>query len=162
MRSSRWSRMPLAWGCIAAAGAMLMLTGCTPGTPNAGTSSSSSAQGASAAERDSARDAYDVKLAQCLRSKGLDVKDPQPGQGIQENSPEIRAGASECMGEIGDPPTANLTAEDKKIIDATYLKTAKCFRERGYDAPDPAPNQAFAIPEGASDTDIAACVTVSS
>lgn len=148
--------MPLAIGCIAAAGAMFMLTGCTAGAPNPGTSPSSSARGSSAAKLDSARDAYDLKLAQCLRSKGLDVKDPQPGQGIRENSPGIRAAASECMREIGAPPT-NLTSEDEKKIAASYLKSAKCFRERGYDVPDPAPKQALVVPERASDSDVAAC-----
>lgn len=104
-----------------------------------------------------ARDAYDVKLAGCLRGKGLDVKDPAPGQGIQESSPEINAAASKCMAELGDPPTVAPSKADQAEGRKLLLEQTRCLREKGYDVEDPGPEMALTIPEDATQEDVDAC-----
>jgi hypothetical protein len=110
-------------------------------------------------ERDfsSARDAYDLELAGCLREKGLDVKDPQPGQGIQESSPEINAAASKCMAELGDPPSVALSKADEAEMRKVQLEQAACLRDKGYDVKDPSPQEALTVPEDATQEDVDAC-----
>jgi hypothetical protein len=146
-------------GFAAAAALLVALAGCTAPAASTGppsTSSSSEDSAVSDADFSAARDAYDLKLAQCLRDKGLDVKDPQPGQGIQESSAEINEAASTCMGEIGDPPTATSPLSDAEIL-STYLTWADCFREAGLDVIEPVSGQAFVVPEDASAEVLAAC-----
>ena len=110
-------------------------------------------------ERDfsSARDAYDLELAGCLRGKGLDVKDPKPGQGIQESSPEIVAAASKCMAELGDPPTVAVSKSGEAARRKVALEQAACLRGKGYDVKDPSPDQALIVPENATQEDVDAC-----
>lgn len=105
----------------------------------------------------SARDEYDLELARCLREKGHDVKDPEPGQGIQESSPEINADASKCMAELGDPPTVARSQADEAAARKRQLEQAACLREKGYDVEDPTPEQALTIPEEATQEAIDAC-----
>jgi hypothetical protein len=106
----------------------------------------------------SARDAYDLKLAGCLRAKGLDVADPAPGKGIQESSPEINAAASKCMAELGDPPTVTPSKAGKAELRKVQLKQTACLREKGYDVEDPTPDGALMVPEDATQEDIEACL----
>lgn len=102
------------------------------------------------------RDKYDLKLAGCLREKGFDVKDPRPGEGITEDSPEIREAASTCMKELGDPPTPAI-----KPGSAEYEKQQRafisCLRDRGIDITEPKQGEALSVPESVTDEDFAAC-----
>lgn len=111
----------------------------------------------SESEFSSARDAYDLKLAGCLREKGHDVKDPKPGEGIQESSAEINAAASECMAEIGDPPTVAPSKQEAAKQRQRLLDQVKCLREKGYEVEDPGSEMAFTIPEDAKQEDVDAC-----
>lgn len=111
----------------------------------------------SESEFSSARDAYDLELAGCLREKGLDVKDPKPGEGIQESSPEINAAASECMAELGDPPTVALSKEGEAEQRKVQLEQTECLRAKGYDVEDPGPGEALTVPENAKQADVDAC-----
>ena len=74
-------------GFAATAAILVTLAGCAAPAETSGPTSASGGEGASVSDAafQAARDAYDLELAQCLRDKGLDVKDPQPGQGIQES-----------------------------------------------------------------------------
>jgi hypothetical protein len=144
-------------GIAASAALVFLLAGCAPSAGSGG--SAGEAGGAKPTDEASfsaARDAYDLKLAECLRGKGLDVKDPEPGMGIQESSEEINAAASICMQEIGDPPVYESPLSDTELNDV-YIKLAECYRQLGYEAVDPEVGQAFVIPETATDEDIAAC-----
>jgi len=146
-------------GFAATAALLLTLAGCsTPVSTGDAPAASAGTGGAavSEAEFSAARDAYDLLLAECLRGKGLDVKDPQPGQGIQESSEEINAAASACMSEIGDPPTAESPMSDVELL-TTQLAWAQCFRDLGYGVAEPSIGQAFVIPDAATDDEIAAC-----
>jgi hypothetical protein len=146
-------------GLAATAAILLTLAGCSAPADSGnapGASGGSGGSSASDAEFSAARDAYDLKLAQCLRDSGLDVKDPQPGQGIQESSEEINAAASICMKELGDPPVSESPMDDSEIL-ATHLTWASCFRELGYEVEEPVTGQAFVSPADATDEDYAAC-----
>lgn len=145
-------------GFAAAAAILVALAGCAAPAETGAPTSTPGGKGAAVSDADfsAARDAYDLKLAQCLRDKGLDVKDPQPGQGIQESSPEINEAASTCMSEIGDPPTVASPQSDAEIL-STYLKWADCFRDAGFEVTEPVSGQAFVVPEDASAEVLAAC-----
>jgi hypothetical protein len=145
-------------GLAATAVILLALAGCAAPAGPGGEPSASSSGGAavSDAEFGAARDAYDLELADCLRGKGFDIKDPQPGQGIQESSEEINAAASICMSEIGDPPVAESPLSDVELLTA-QLAWAQCFRDLGYGVAEPSIGQAFVIPDAATDDEIAAC-----
>jgi hypothetical protein len=145
-------------GLAATAAILLTLAGCSApaDSGNAPGASGGSGGSSASAEFSAARDAYDLKLAQCLRDSGLDVKDPQPGQGIQESSEEINAAASICMKELGDPPVSESPMDDSEIL-ATHLTWASCFRELGYEVEEPVTGQAFVSPADATDEDYAAC-----
>ncbi|WP_120338740.1 hypothetical protein [Cryobacterium soli] len=145
-------------GFTATAAILVILAGCAAPAETSSPTSASGGDGASVSDAafQAARDAYDLKLAQCLRDKGLDVKDPQPGQGIQESSPEINEAASTCMREIGDPPTAASSMSDAETL-TLQLKWADCFRQAGFGVSEPTSGQAFVIPNDASDEVVAAC-----
>jgi hypothetical protein len=146
-----------ATGLAASAALVFLLAGCAPSAESGdATGETGGAKTADEAEFSAARDAYDLKLAECLRGKGFDVKDPEPGMGIQESGEEINAAASICMQEIGDPPVPETTLSDAELHDL-WLKQAECYRELGYNAVDPKPGEYFAIPETATDEDIATC-----
>ncbi len=139
-----------------AIGLTLLLAGCTGGTPDAAeTSSPNSTSGDTGFS--AARDAYDLKLAQCLRDAGFDVKDPQPGQGITETMEGLNEAAGVCMSEIGDPPTPGAKVDEAEMLKA-MLEWADCFRERGIDVEEPQLGQAFVLPEAATEADVAACI----
>ena len=102
------------------------------------------------------RDKYDLSLAGCIRDKGFEVKDPRPGEGITEDSPEIREAASACMKELGDPPipafkpgSAEYETQQRAFI--------SCLRERGNEVTDPKQGVALSIPESVTEEDLIAC-----
>jgi hypothetical protein len=146
-------------GALAAGAAVLFaLAACSAAAGGAAAPTASAGGGAVVSDEEfsAARDAYDLKLAQCMRDKGLDVKDPQPGQGIQESGEEINAAASTCMQEIGDPPVYQSPLSDTEMLDM-QLTWAACFRDHGLEVDEPKLGQVFVIPEGATDDDIAEC-----
>lgn len=86
---------------------LFALVACSPGGPgDAGADTSSATDAPTTQEEfEIARDDYDRNLAECFRDKGLDVKDPEPGEGITEDGPEIQEAFPECSAEVGDPPS---------------------------------------------------------
>jgi hypothetical protein len=112
----------------------------------------------SSSDHSAARDGYDLKVAQCLREKGFKVKDPQPGEGITEELPGIRKAGSECMAEIGDPPTVAMTKEEDAELLKTSLRWADCLRDLGYQVEEPKSQQAFIMPKEATEKDIEKCM----
>jgi hypothetical protein len=140
--------------------ALLALSGCAGGTPG-GAGADSSSPNAPAplgeAEFQSARDAYDLRLAECLREAGFTVKDPEPGQGIQETGEGLEAAASTCMAEIGEPPRSDSRVDVTELLESA-LEEAECLRGRGLEVEEPQLGQTFTLPADASDEDIAACI----
>jgi hypothetical protein len=154
-------RKPWLATLLVAPALLLALSGCASEGPSDSASTPDSGGGAAAqpstdAEFSAARDAYDRKLAECFRKQGLDVKDPLPGKGITEYSPEIEAAYPACAAEIGDPPSAEgvtLSNEDlEKLLDQ-----AECLREKGYDIQEPTSTDPGFIPAEVSDEDFETC-----
>ena len=135
---------------------LVVLAGCT-GAPTDGPPDTSSNAPTGDVAFQAARDAYDLKLAQCLRDAGFDVKDPAPGQGITETDPGLPEAASVCMKEIGEPPRADAQIDETEFLN-TMLEWADCLRDRGLEVVEPELGQAFVMPSDASDEDVAACI----
>lgn len=137
------------------------LAACSPTPaprPSGGTTNGSASQpGGGDAGFAGDRDAYDLKLAECLRRKGLDIADPQPGKGIQETGPEIFAAVPACMDEVGDPPVSGGKLSDAAQLDI-WLQEVDCFRKRGFEVEDPGIQRAYTLPADATEEDFAACL----
>jgi hypothetical protein len=142
---------------------LVAIAGCAPGAPDPanqgeGGSGSGAGQPTTDAEFSAARDEYDRKLAECFRDQGLDVKDPLPGVGITEDSPELRAAFPGCTAEIGDPPTsAGVQASPEDLEKA--LAQAECLRELGYEIQEPTADDIGFIPADVTDEDFETCRT---
>jgi hypothetical protein len=159
MTSRKWLATLLATPVL-----LIALAGCTPGAPDAADPGQGSGSGSSAgqpttdAEFSAARDEYDRKLAECFRDQGLDVKDPLPGVGITEDTPELRAAFPGCTAEIGDPPSsAGIQASPEDVEKA--LAQAECLRELGYEIQEPTADDIGFIPAEVTDEDFETCRT---
>ncbi len=142
-----------------AIGALILLAGCTVGPTGASSTGADTTADAPAGDVafQAARDAYDLKLAQCLRDAGFDVKDPAPGEGITETFDGLNDAASTCMAEIGEPPRADAKVDETEMLEG-MLEWAECLRGRGIEVEEPKLGQAFVLPVDATDEDVAACI----
>ena len=95
------------------------------------------------------------QFAQCMRDKGVDVKDPQPGaalggiagmgDGIDRNDPHVIQAFQECQAKLpnaGQPPRLN--AQQVEI----FRQFAQCVRDHGVDLPDPTADGGLQAPTG--------------
>jgi hypothetical protein len=95
------------------------------------------------------------QFAQCMRDKGVDVKDPQPGAGfggaagmgagINPNDPQVQQAFQQCQSKLpnaGQPPRLN--AQQVEI----YRQFAQCVRDHGVDLPDPTADGGLQAPTG--------------
>jgi len=156
------NRRPRLMSLLATPILLIALAGCSTAASydtdsgKGGAADSSAGQPTTEAEFSAARDAYDLKLAQCFRDKGLDVKDPLPGVGITESSPEIQAAFPACSEEIGDPPTSeNVKATPEDVAKA--LAQAECLRELGYEVQEPTLDDIGFIPAEVTAEDFEQC-----
>lgn len=153
----RWASAFLAAPALA-----LLLAACSSADAPAAPASSApptvaSSDGGSSDDVNAARDAYDLQLAQCMRERGLDIKDPAPGEGITETGPEVNAAASACMEELGDPPLYQPTEEEAAAMHESDLARAACLRELGYDVPDPKNGEPLVISMEMPEEDFLSC-----
>lgn len=98
--------------------------------------------GASSAAAD--RDEMGVKFAQCLREHGVNVKDPEPGKGLQftqrGGEPGLLDKAMEACRKYD--PQANSSAGPDPRQEERGRKFAECMRKNGVEKfPDPKPGQ---------------------
>lgn len=103
------------------------------------------------------RDEMMLQYAQCLREHGVDVDDPQPGQGIQlQVGPEDQATAEEAMEACEEflPPAPPAEVDEEQMWEY-MLAFAQCMRDNGVeDFADPQPGEGINIgPEVAEDPD---------
>src|SRR5262245_46111765 len=95
------------------------------------------------------------RFAQCMRDKGVDVKDPQPGaalggiagmgEGIDQNDPHVIQAFQECQSTLpngGQPPRLN--PQQVEI----FRQFAQCMRDHGIDLPDPTADGNLQAPSG--------------
>ena len=160
-RTGRSRRAGMA-ALLAAPALIFSLAACAPATADA---SGGSTSGGSASDGGGGTVAdWQLAFAECMRGEGIDMPDPQgPGQGISiDGSGDMAAfdAASEkCMTELGDPPA--MSAEEKAALDAQSLEVirqmASCYRENGYDMPDPKAGEAPEFPDDAPQEVVEEC-----
>ncbi|MET0854752.1 MAG: hypothetical protein ABWY30_08975 [Microterricola sp.] len=156
MRATTRIRRSKIGALLAVPALILMLSACASEGTAAETPAVSEDAPLSDAEFAAARDAYDMKVAQCLRDKGFDVKDPKPGEGIVEDLPGINEAGSACYEELGDPPTAGKQLTDAEQMDS-MMRTVECLREKGYDVPDPSVETGIRGTETVPESDLTIC-----
>jgi hypothetical protein len=100
-----------------------------------------------------AREEAGLEFAECMREHGVEVEDPQPGQGgVVIGKVEKKAGAGsssrslsdpatdkamEACGEIMEDAAPELSPEEEEEHKEQALAFAQCMRENGVDMPDP-------------------------
>ncbi|MFJ4780837.1 hypothetical protein [Streptomyces sp. NPDC088762] len=123
-------------------GLALAVTGCSAGTSggNGSGDEGSNAGGSGGGNGPSAQQIDDaLKLRKCLRDKGIDAPDPEPGKdprGLTMGADVDQAKLQEAMKACGaqGPGGGNgLTQEQKDQA----LKTAQCLRTNGVNVKDP-------------------------
>jgi hypothetical protein len=142
---------------------LLAFTACAAG-PGSGSGSGQGGGGASESAQ-SARDTWQLKFAQCMRDNGVDMPDPSGGSGTaafsvdDSNQDAMMAASDTCQKKVGTPPP--FSPEEKKEMEANMqkamLKTAKCYRDSGFDVPDPRPGEGVTPPAGAPDDVVEKC-----
>lgn len=110
-----------------------------------GTTTTAGTPAAGGAGGESGDDRF-YKFAQCMRGKGIDIPDPEPGggpvkigpgTGIDVDDPKFAEAQQACAKEVGDlTPGGNDPARRQEFQDKA-LAFARCMRENGVDMPDP-------------------------
>lgn len=101
---------------------------------------------------------WQLDYAECMREQGIDVPDPKQEAGgltstsqITEDPEAVAAASTTCMEKLGDPPAPS--PEEQEAADESFLKWAKeaaqCFRDNGYDMPDPDGSKSLNFPSDA-------------
>ena len=113
-----------------------LMTGCSQG------SKADSASGASASA--TSADDYLLKMAKCMRDKGIDVSDPDSNGNMQFPDTEAaNKAAQECEQTVGPAPGTEDLAKPETQQD--LVKAAECLRKEGYDVPDPSAGQGIQL-----------------
>jgi hypothetical protein len=86
-----------------------------------------------------------LSFARCMREKGFDVPDPEPGvdgvrgllmDGDRRNEPGFREAERDCRKHL-EGLVAGLDEEQRREFEDARLEFAQCMREKGFDVPDP-------------------------
>ncbi|GAA5084828.1 hypothetical protein HNP84_010162 [Thermocatellispora tengchongensis] len=151
-------------GVVAAAVLTLALAGCggeaegggdVASVNGAGTASTS----ASAAPNADAKHEMALKFAQCMRENGVQVDDPQPGQGVRIMARNLPQGtmekAQEACKEFAEGAGIGQNANPQQA--ENMRKFAQCMRDNGVEAfPDPEGAGIRITPEVGEDPDFEA------
>lgn len=87
---------------------------------------------------------WQLKYAECMRGEGIDMPDPSENGSVAMNLNDadmeaIQAAAEICQGKLGEMPP--MSAEEQAAAEQEYLEwvrgVAECYRENGFDMPDP-------------------------
>lgn len=88
-----------------------------------------------------------LEWARCMREHGIDVPDPEfgnggtavrvGGPGFNPNSEKFRTAQKECGTPFGRGGPPALSEEERQEFQDAMLEFAKCMREHGIDMPDP-------------------------
>lgn len=120
----------------------LTLTACGGGEESAG-AGSSGATGGDGGRAELERAA--LRHAECMRKQGIDVPDPQPGEGgIILSGPRSggdpdaqQRAAKKCEKHLRNVPPPKLSDEQKTVMRDAALEHARCMRSQRIDFPDP-------------------------
>jgi hypothetical protein len=86
-----------------------------------------------------------LNFARCMREKGFDVPDPEPGveglrglpmDGDRRNEPGFREAERDCRKHL-EGLVAGLDEEQRREFEDARLGFAQCMRKEGFDVPDP-------------------------
>lgn len=94
-------------------------------------------------------DEYQLAFASCMRGKGVDMPDPNADGSIEAQSGDgFMEAAEACQDELGEPPAApgagpSMSDQEER---AQWLEIAACFRDNGFDVPDPQPGESISVP----------------
>jgi len=135
----------------------LLLAGCSAGSDGPGVASAGGARSAGASPAPSA-DADGRAFARCMREQGIDVPDPEPGQGglrilgqARGNDPAKTQAAVEACRHLL-PNGGELPRLDGEQLERAR-EFAKCMREHGVDMPDPDADGRLRLPDNIDVTD---------
>jgi hypothetical protein len=133
-------------GCAALMMATAVLTGCagngTTGDEVA-SANNGTASGAASASPSLSPHERELRFAKCMRENGIQMEDPQEGEGIRV---ELKPGQEETMRKAQEAcrqyaPGANGARPDPQMLEKAR-QFAKCMRDNGVaDFADPDPNQ---------------------
>lgn len=92
---------------------------------------------------------YQLAFASCMRDQGVDMPDPNSDGSIQAQGGDgFLEAAQVCQDELGEPPAApgaGPSMSDEELR-AQSLEIAACFRDKGFDVPDPGPGESLTVP----------------
>ena len=103
-----------------------------------------------------------LDFARCMREHGVDMPDPEPGQGGVTRFEAPSGGAAlppeskfmeadkACRHLMGDAGPSKLGPEDQKEMQDAMLAFARCMREHGVEVPDPQPGGGIVAEVGES------------
>lgn len=105
---------------------------------------------------------YQLAYAQCMRDEGIDFPDPEGDGGMSVtldagNAEAMTAASDACRDKLGTPPAPPGGTKSEAEVREEMLKMAQCFRDQGFDVPDPKDGQAFGIPADAPEEVFEAC-----
>jgi hypothetical protein len=158
---------------IAIPAILFALAGCAPassgGAGSIGSPDSSSSSDAGSGQGTSDKSEltqWMFDYAACMRAEGIDMPDPSSsGEGIAMKLPSgdemdaMQAAGAKCQDELGEAPP--MSPEDKEKDDKAFLewatKAAECYRENGYDVPDPKVGEQPEFPADAPDDLVQEC-----
>lgn len=106
---------------------------------------------------------WQLDFASCMRGEGLDYPDPGSDSVISidaEHAEAFQDASKACTEKLGPPPggVQEQSPQDAQQQQEDALKSAQCLRDRGFDVPDPKPNEGLGLPADVTNEDIAACV----
>ncbi|MEY9951747.1 hypothetical protein [Leifsonia sp. EB34] len=134
--------------------ALAALTGCTGAEPVSQPTDAPSTM---------TRSEWQLTYADCMRENGIDTRDPGSAGGAlldtDVDQDTLMAAATACRTKVGDPPpaTAEEASEAERSARQAGREMAQCYRERGYDMPDPRAGEAPQLPADASDEAMETC-----
>ncbi len=143
---------------------LVAFTACAANPGSGSGTGSGSSSGSGSGSSQSEREAWQLKFAQCMRDNGVDMPDPSgasmPGISLDANNQDaVMAASATCEKKVGTPPPFSpeeqkqMAAETQKMM----LKIAKCYRDSGFDVPDPKPGDSVSVPAGAPDDVVQKC-----
>jgi len=114
---------------------------CAIGLVACGGGGSSASGGGNSGSRESAADEEETQLefAECMRSQGVEVEDPKPGESLviaNTDDPATKKAIASCDHRLGIAGQ-ELSAEENEEFKEGWLAFAKCVREHGLDMADP-------------------------
>jgi hypothetical protein len=138
--------------------ALALMTGCSSTPPAGGDGTPPTSSGKTYTDMKEWQLAY----ATCMRDEGIDMPDPDADGRVQASKVEdmevYEAASDTCIGKIGDAPVDPGTQKSPAELEEQALKLAQCFRDAGFDMPDPEDPRALTIPGDAPDEVVKKCM----